>query len=158
MRAAMPWRIVIHQREFTFVRASSDENWPEGHMFKWTMTLLSEGLFCVKINLAGLNLKRVTGFCTGERARVTVASAVVVGMDHPRSLQSREKKILWLSHLGRLIRASHEQVCPASLREYVNLPRGSMGQVVDEQPKGRNYLEWEDIPDHSKMGPLVALV
>ena len=28
------------------------------------------------------------------------------------------RKVIWLSHLGRIIRASPEQIRPASLREY----------------------------------------
>ena len=41
--------------------------------------------------------------------------------------------MLWISHCGRLIRASPEQVRPASLREYSQLPRDSHGQVVNER-------------------------
>ena len=65
--------------------------------------------------------------------------AQVIAIEH--------KRVVWLSHLGRLVRASPEQIRPASLREYSNLPRNSEGQVVDEKPQGRNYLELEDIPE-----------
>ena len=37
------------------------------------------------------------------------------------------KKVIWLSHLGRLIRASPEQLRPASLREYHKLPKDGEG-------------------------------
>ena len=62
------------------------------------------------------------------------------------------KKVVWLSHLGRIIRASPEQLRPASLREYHKLPKDSMGNVMDETPRGRGYLELEDIPEESPVG------
>eukprot|EP00435_Cladocopium_sp_Y103_P052633 s419_g16.t1 len=58
-----------------------------------------------------------------------------------------QRKVVWLSHLGRLVRASPEQIRPASLREYLHLPRDLHGQVVDEKPQGRNYVELEGEPD-----------
>eukprot|EP00435_Cladocopium_sp_Y103_P025644 s3158_g6.t1 len=54
---------------------------------------------------------------------------------------SEKPRVIWLSHLGRVIRASPEQIRPASLREYVNLPRDELGQVKDEQPSGRGYVD-----------------
>ena len=58
-----------------------------------------------------------------------------------------DKKVVWLSHLGRLIRASPEQLRPASLREYHRLPKGVDGSVIDERPKGKGYLELQDVPE-----------
>ena len=58
-----------------------------------------------------------------------------------------QRRIVWLSHLGRLIRASPNQVRPASLREYMNLPKGDDGQVMDEKPQGRNYVELVGDPE-----------
>ena len=55
-------------------------------------------------------------------------------------------KVLWLSHLGRLIRASPEQVRPASLREYQHLPRNGNGEVINEKPVGKGVLALEDAP------------
>ena len=62
------------------------------------------------------------------------------------------KKVVWLSHLGRIIRASPEQLRPASLREYHKLPKDSMGNAMDETPRGRGYLELEDIPEDNQLG------
>ena len=59
--------------------------------------------------------------------------AQVIAVEHP--------KVVWLSHLGRIIRASPEQIRPASLREYSQLPKGSDGNVLDEQPKGKGYVD-----------------
>ena len=70
--------------------------------------------------------------------------AQVIAVEH--------KRVVWLSHLGRLVRASPEQIRPASLREYSNLPQNSDGQVIDEKPQGRNYLELDDVPDEEE-GP-----
>ena len=58
------------------------------------------------------------------------------------------KKVVWLSHLGRLIRASPEQLRPASLREYQRLPKGGDGIVLDEQPHGRGFVSLgDDLPN-----------
>eukprot|EP00435_Cladocopium_sp_Y103_P042043 s45_g11.t1 len=58
------------------------------------------------------------------------------------------KRVVWLSHLGRLIRASPEQLRPASLREYQRLPKDGEGKVMDEKPQGRGYIELGDsVPD-----------
>lgn len=57
------------------------------------------------------------------------------------------KKVVWLSHLGRLIRASPEQLRPASLREYQHLPKGVDGSVVDEIPQGRGFISLGDDPE-----------
>lgn len=53
---------------------------------------------------------------------------------------AEKPRVIWLSHLGRVIRASPEHVRPASLREYVNLPRDENGEVKDERPQGRGYV------------------
>ena len=62
---------------------------------------------------------------------------------------AEKKRVIWLSHLGRLVRASPEQLRPASLREFTQLPRDSNGEVVDEKPQGRNFLELLDVPDEN---------
>eukprot|EP00435_Cladocopium_sp_Y103_P011864 s3531_g3.t1 len=41
---------------------------------------------------------------------------------------TEKKRVIWLSHLGRLVRASPEQLRPASLREFSQLPRDSKGE------------------------------
>eukprot|EP00435_Cladocopium_sp_Y103_P009141 s696_g2.t1 len=63
-----------------------------------------------------------------------------------------QKRVVWLSHLGRLIRASPNQIRPASLREYLNLPKGQDGEVRDEEPQGRNYLELDGDPEEQAVG------
>ena len=40
-------------------------------------------------------------------------------------------RFIWVSHCGRLIRGSPEQLRPASLREYSRLSRDSHGRVAD---------------------------
>lgn len=89
------------------------------------------------------------GNIRGERGR-WFGPAQVVAVE--------QKKVVWLSHLGRIIRASPEQLRPASLREYQKLPRDDSGNVLDEHPEGRGYLELEDIPDDGSSGysPSVA--
>ena len=82
--------------------------------------------------------RQVRGNSRIERGRWH-GPAQVVAVEH--------KRIVWLSHLGRLIRASPNQVRPASLREYVNLPRDDDGQVMDDKPQGRNYVELVGDPD-----------
>ena len=84
--------------------------------------------------------RQVRGNSTIERGRWHGPAQVVA---------VEQKRIVWLSHLGRLIRASPNQVRPASLREYVNLPRDDDGQVVDDKPQGRNYIELVGDPDVS---------
>ena len=60
------------------------------------------------------------------------------------------EKIIWVSHCGRLIRASPEQLRPASLREYMSLPRGSDGGVIDDVPRDgngpRDFVALDDVP------------
>ena len=58
-------------------------------------------------------------------------------------------KVVWVSHLGRLVRASPEQLRPASLREYVMLPKDDQGQVKDEVPRGKGYVELSENPPES---------
>eukprot|EP00435_Cladocopium_sp_Y103_P042279 s1426_g11.t1 len=60
---------------------------------------------------------------------------------------SEKKRVVWLSHLGRLIRASPEQLRPASLCEFSQLPRDEEGRIMDEKPEGRNYVELQGIPE-----------
>ena len=63
---------------------------------------------------------------------------------------SEKPKVIWLSHLGRVIRASPEHIRPASLREYANLPRDENGEVRDEKPQGRGFI---DLGSSGGMGP-----
>jgi hypothetical protein len=59
-----------------------------------------------------------------------------------------QKRVVWLSHGGYLIRASPQHLRPASLREYRHLPRHEDGRVRDEQidPRSRNYYPLTDVP------------
>eukprot|EP00435_Cladocopium_sp_Y103_P048495 s2024_g14.t1 len=80
-----------------------------------------------------------------DRGRWHGPAQVVVG---------EKKRVVWVSHLGRLIRASPEQLRPASLREFSRLPRDAEGRVRDEKPEGRNYLELDEIPEEV-VGPSI---
>eukprot|EP00435_Cladocopium_sp_Y103_P027437 s224_g6.t1 len=64
-------------------------------------------------------------------------------------ISNQGHRVVWLSHLGRIIRASPEHLRPASLREYAHLPRDPEGNVRDEKPHGRGYVELSGIPDAS---------
>ena len=59
-----------------------------------------------------------------------------------------QKRVVWLSHGGYLIRASPQHLRPASLREYRLLPRHEDGRVRGEQidPRSRNYYPLTDVP------------
>ena len=72
----------------------------------------------------------------------------------PAQVITNEKdKVIWMSHCGRLIRASPEQIRPASLREFQCLPRDEEGRVRDErliQGQGpRSFEILEGVPDVS---------
>ena len=54
---------------------------------------------------------------------------------------------MWVSHCGRLIRASPQHLRPASLREYSRIPKGSDGLALDETPHGKGFIELDDFPD-----------
>ena len=57
-------------------------------------------------------------------------------------------RVVWLSHCGRLIRASPEHLRPASLREYHLLPRDDQGDVMDEKLKeGKGPREFLDLDE-----------
>ena len=60
-------------------------------------------------------------------------------------------KVVWLSHCGRLIRASPEHLRPASLREYHLLPRNESGEVVEErliEERGpREFVDLDELPE-----------
>lgn len=70
----------------------------------------------------------------------------------------QQPRVLWLSHLGRLIRASPEQIRPASLREHSFLPKGVDGKVVDNSlwEGGISTLEWgpPKMTVHWKVSPM----
>ena len=59
-----------------------------------------------------------------------------------------QKRVVWLSHGGYLIRASPQHLRPASLREYHALPKDSSGRVLDEtvSPQARNFHALTDVP------------
>ena len=59
-----------------------------------------------------------------------------------------QRRVVWLSHGGYLIRASPQHLRPASLREYRALPRDVDGRVRDEviDPKTRNFHALTDVP------------
>eukprot|EP00435_Cladocopium_sp_Y103_P035397 s1051_g9.t1 len=88
--------------------------------------------------------RRTKGNSRIERGR-WFGPAQVIAVQHPN--------VLWLSHLGRLIRASPEQVRPASLREYTNLPKGDDGRIRDEQPMGRGYIDLGVVSPHEESFP-----
>ena len=60
-------------------------------------------------------------------------------------------RVVWLSHCGRLIRASPEHLRPASLREYHLLPRNESGEVVEEkliEERGpREFVDLDELPE-----------
>eukprot|EP00435_Cladocopium_sp_Y103_P071366 s617_g37.t1 len=72
---------------------------------------------------------------------------------------SEKKRVVWLSHLGRLVRASPEQLRPASLREFSKLPRNADG--VPEVPgselgektsvEGTEENPENDFPDETRV-------
>eukprot|EP00435_Cladocopium_sp_Y103_P075770 s178_g64.t1 len=66
-------------------------------------------------------------------------------------ISTQGHKVVWLSHLGRIIRASPEHLRPASLREYAHLPRDPLGNVIDEKPQGRGYVELTGVPEDVDM-------
>ena len=76
-------------------------------------------------------------------------SRLVKGRWHgPAQVISVERgKIVWVSHCGRLIRASPQHLRPASLREYSRIPKGSDGLALDETPLGKGFIELDDFPD-----------
>eukprot|EP00435_Cladocopium_sp_Y103_P038988 s374_g10.t1 len=71
-----------------------------------------------------------------------------------------QKRVIWLSHGGYLIRASPQHLRPASLREYKALPRDQHGRVMDEtiDPKTRNFHSLTDVPpdDETNYEPSLA--
>ena len=68
-------------------------------------------------------------------------------------IANQSPRVVWLSHLGRLIRASPEQLRPASLREFAHLPRDADGKVRGEQPRGRGYVELDGLPGDFDVSP-----
>ena len=62
-------------------------------------------------------------------------------------------KVVWLSHAGRIIRASPQQLRPASLREYLRLPRDDSGRVVDERPRDDRYVVLDEDPPVEELPP-----
>ena len=71
-----------------------------------------------------------------------------------------QRRVVWISHGGYLIRASPQHLRPASLREYRALPRGDDGQVRDEEigPRTRNFHALSDVPpmDEEEYEPSIA--
>ena len=57
-------------------------------------------------------------------------------------------KVIWLCHGGYLIRASPQHLRPASMREYMTLPRNASGEVKDEEisSRARNFVDLEEMP------------
>ena len=63
----------------------------------------------------------------------------------PAEIIALEKsKVVWLSHSGRLIRASPEQIRAASLREWQNIPKDD---------KGHPLVQLDNLKDHLKSAP-----
>ena len=74
-------------------------------------------------------------------------------------------RVIWISHGGYLIRASPEQIRPASLREYGALPRNAEGRVIPEEVRhGRNFISLdaasggEEMPTNREASPEVMVV
>ena len=69
----------------------------------------------------------------------------------PAQIVVVEDRVLWLSHVGRLIRASPEQVRPTSMREYQELPRDPSGRVIPDELRPvtgpRAVIELDELPD-----------
>ena len=64
----------------------------------------------------------------------------------PAELIALERnKVVWLSHLGRLVRASPEQLRPASFRKWAKLPKDEKGHPA-EQHQTRQQRLW-NIPN-----------
>ena len=58
-------------------------------------------------------------------------------------------KVVWVSHGGYLVRASPQQLRPASAREHLGLRREVSGRVVDEVVKTscKNHVQLDQYPD-----------
>ena len=57
-------------------------------------------------------------------------------------------KVVWISHGGYLIRASPQQLRPASMREHLALRRDSGGRIVNEVIRNcKNYIPLEGVPE-----------
>ena len=83
--------------------------------------------------------KRVRGNIRHERGRWYGPAQVIT---------VEKNKVIWLCHGGYLIRASPQHLRPASMREYMALPRDSSGVVRNEEisSKARNFVSLDDLP------------
>ena len=83
--------------------------------------------------------KRVRGNIRHERGRWYGPAQVIT---------VEKNKVIWLCHGGYLIRASPQHLRPASMREYMALPRDSSGVVRNEEisSKARNFVLLDDLP------------
>ena len=84
--------------------------------------------------------RKLKGNSKGERGRWH-GPGQVIATEYP--------KVVWVSHGGYLVRASPQQLRPASLREHLELRRDSSGRIMDEQIKTacKNYVQLEGIPE-----------
>ena len=75
------------------------------------------------------------GHLKGDKGRWHGPGQVVVNESH---------KVIWISHAGYLIRASPQQIRPASMREFKGLQRGQEGKVVSVAPQCRNFVDLQN--------------
>ena len=79
------------------------------------------------------------GHIKGERGRWHGPGQIIV---------VEKSKVVWISHGGYLIRASPQQLRPASMREHLTLTRDPNGRIVDEVIRNcKNYVQLEGIPE-----------
>ena len=50
----------------------------------------------------------------------------------PAEIVAKDRKVVWLSHAGRLVRASPEQIRAASLREWGKIPKDEQGRPLSQ--------------------------
>ena len=88
----------------------------------------------------GLYWRQNKGNVKGERGRSHGPGQIIT---------MESNKIAWISHGGYLIRASPQQVRPASLREHARLPRDINGRIVPEAIREgcKNFVSLEGIPE-----------
>ena len=90
--------------------------------------------------------RRQKGNIKGDRGRWH-GPGQVIATEYP--------KVVWVSHGGYLVRASPQQLRPASTREHLGLPRDVSGKIVDEVVKTscKNYVQLDQYPDEEARLP-----
>ena len=83
----------------------------------------------------------------------------------PAEIVAKDRRVVWLSHAGRLVRASPEQIRAASLREWGKVPKDEQGRPLcqgiplkEQLRKSPQYidLEGEEIPTPAEAEELVG--